>query len=227
MKIGICSTQNNGKTTLVKSFLENWKMFKTPEKTYRDIIQEKGLNINKEGDVAGQTAIRDALFEQAHDMSHTHIIEDRTILCNLVYTLYLVEKDKIEDDSFVADSIMMCRDAMKKYDVIFWLPLNPDIKMDESNPNRDQDETYRYEIDVIFQSVYKQWLEQKCVFFDADEQPPIIPLEGNLVQKIQEIQEYIGPDGEFVQEEQSVLATLEEEFTKLQLMKELEAEMKV
>ena len=43
MRIAFSGTGNSGKTTLLKSFLYTWKNYSTPEKTYRDVIEEKDL----------------------------------------------------------------------------------------------------------------------------------------------------------------------------------------
>ena len=52
MRIAISGTQNSGKSTLVRAFLQKWPMFGTPVKTYRDVIEEHSLehssNTNEE-----------------------------------------------------------------------------------------------------------------------------------------------------------------------------------
>lgn len=240
MRIAICSTQCNGKTTLVNAVKEKWPMYVSPEKTYRELIKEKNLIINRQGTVESQTIIRDALFEQAHNESnHKFSVQDRTILDNLVYTMYLyqkeldemvksdVEHDTTFTDEYINDSILMCRDAMKKYDIIFWLPLNNQITLDDlTNPNRDIDPTFRIEIDNIFQSIFECYRSTgTTIFFDLTDQPAIIALEGDVDQKLATISTYIGVDGNLIEEE-SVLASLEDEYDKLQLLKEFEQTMK-
>jgi len=44
MRIAFCGAQNTGKTTLIKDFLVCWPQYKTLNKSYRDVILEKGLN---------------------------------------------------------------------------------------------------------------------------------------------------------------------------------------
>ncbi len=41
--------QSVGKSTLFEGFLDQWPMYKRPETSYRDIIEEKKLKINKKG----------------------------------------------------------------------------------------------------------------------------------------------------------------------------------
>jgi GTPase SAR1 family protein len=50
MRIGIIGTQGSGKSHLIQEFLNKWPMYKTPEKTYRDIIKSRNIKINQEGD---------------------------------------------------------------------------------------------------------------------------------------------------------------------------------
>jgi len=43
MRIAISGTVCQGKSTLIKDFLETWPNYNTPEKTYKDVIIEQGL----------------------------------------------------------------------------------------------------------------------------------------------------------------------------------------
>ena len=138
MRIAICSTACNGKTTLINEFLRKWPMYKTPEKTYRDLIKEKNLQLNSSGNIETQTIIRDSLVDQAiENVDIKKRIDDRCILDNIAYTIWLAENKKINDADFVANSINICRETIKLYDIIFWLPLNLNIKLNnENNENR-------------------------------------------------------------------------------------------
>lgn len=215
-------------------------MYVSPKKTYRDLIKEKGLKINKNGDVESQTIIRDALFEQAHNEGkNRYSIQDRTILDNVVYSMYLCQKelDSLTEeereskatftDEYINDSILMCRDAMKKYNIIFWLPLNSGITLEQvTNPNRDIDPVFRIDINYLFESVFEKFRTTgTTVFFDPTDQPAIIPLVGDLDEKMRTIGEYIDQNGDFL-EEPSVLASLEDEYDKLQLLNEFSATIK-
>ena len=56
-KIAIIGSQCQGKSTLIKDMMVKWPQLSTPEKSYRDIITERGLKINKDGDEPSQLAI--------------------------------------------------------------------------------------------------------------------------------------------------------------------------
>ena len=69
MKISIVGTSCMGKSTYIKDFLKEWPMYKTPEKTYRDVIKEKGLVINELGNEESQRIILNVLVDQAIEYS--------------------------------------------------------------------------------------------------------------------------------------------------------------
>ncbi len=64
-KIGIIGTQCIGKSTLVEDMMLQWPQLSKPEKTYRDLIKEKNLPINKDGTKESQGLIIDFLVEEA------------------------------------------------------------------------------------------------------------------------------------------------------------------
>ena len=222
MRIGIVSTQNNGKTTLVEAFKKFWPKYISPTATYRDIIKEKNLSINQNSNLETQTILRDSLVDQAiNNASITHRIDDCTILDNLVYTLWLGGKDKIDDVQFITDSINICRETLKLYDIIFWLPLNPDIIIEGGKADRDIDPSFREEIDAIFQAVYEGYVEQDGIVFDVKDQPPMIPLQGDLDEKLNIIREYLNEEGDLIETEKSIFQTLEDTYDQVSLEKEL------
>ncbi len=226
MRIGISSCQCNGKTTLVEAIKSNWPKYLSPSKTYRDVIKEKNLSINQESSEEAQRIIRDALVDQAlHNNDVTHIVHDRTILDNLVYTLWLAEKGKITDEEFIATSINLTRETLKFYDVIFWLPLNQDIVL-EDKEQRDTDETFRLEIDNIFYSVFDSWKESSGLIFSVEDAPPMIALEGDINKKLDTIRFYINDEGDFREEESQVFKDMESLYDEASLMAVVEAHQK-
>ena len=57
MRLSLTGAANTGKTSLLQSFLHTWKTYKTPEKTYRDIIEEKQLEHSSKTTTETQTEI--------------------------------------------------------------------------------------------------------------------------------------------------------------------------
>ncbi len=64
-KIGVIGTQCVGKSTLIEDMMLQWPQLSRPEKTYRDLIKEKNLPINKDGTKESQGLILDFLVEEA------------------------------------------------------------------------------------------------------------------------------------------------------------------
>lgn len=213
MRIAVISTQNNGKTTLVEAFKRIWDNHVSPTKTYRELIKEKGLDINESGTVESQRIIRDSLIDTALDYAkEPYSIHDRCIIDNLVYTLWLQENGKINDPDFVADSINIARETIKFFDIIFWLPLNKNILLQEKE-NRSIDPVFRKQIDDIFAEVYASFQSSENILFDIENSPPIIKLEGNLNQKIDTIRQYINSNGDLIETGKSVLEELQGEMS--------------
>lgn len=220
MRIGISSCQNNGKTTLVQAIQKLWPMHKTPEKTYRDLIKEKNLKLNETGTQESQEIIREALRQCAIDNSkEKYIVHDRTILDNLAYSVYLSERGQLSDD-FLADSINMTRDTLKMFDIIFWLPLNPNIKIIEQE-NRSTNEEYRQDIDFIFETMINTYKESAGLIFPLEDCPAVIELTGDLNEKLSTLKMYLNDDGDLFETEKSVFAELGELYDQAKLLSEV------
>ncbi len=84
MRIAFSGTGNSGKTTTVKSFLYTWDNYTTPEKTYRDLIQEDNLKHSKDTTPDTQSAILDFMSKvQEENKDVQHIVYDRCTLDNI------------------------------------------------------------------------------------------------------------------------------------------------
>ena len=64
MRIAISGTACQGKTTLVKDFLDLWPSYSTPEKTYRDILKENNLEHSTNTSKDTQRKILDFMIEE-------------------------------------------------------------------------------------------------------------------------------------------------------------------
>jgi len=226
MRITVTGAQSTGKSTLVNTFKAYWPMYESPEKSYRDMLKEKGLVVNEEGSLEAQLMSRDFMADRALDNAgKSKTIHDRCILDNLVYTFWLEEKGKLGDnqtkvEEFITSSIHLTRECMKFYDVVFWLPLNPNIVI-EDRENRSSSVEYREEIDNIFHGVYESYKKNKGLIFDKESQPAFIVLEGELDQKIATIKEYLNPEGHLIETTSSVLGDLESVYDEALLRKQV------
>ena len=105
MKISVSGCQCIGKSTFINDFLNEWRMYKKSSHSYRQIIKEKNLTINKEGTEEAQKIILNALVDEiTENKDGKNVIFDRCVLDNLVYTLWLNSKNKVSDE-FVKTSI--------------------------------------------------------------------------------------------------------------------------
>jgi len=220
-KIGIIGTQCVGKTTLIQDMKEKWPMFSSPDKSYRDLIKEKKLPINKEGTKASQEAILNFLVDEAMaSYGKKKMIFDRTPIDNLVYSLWLYEKGKSDiNEAFIDKTVDTLRQAIKFYSVIFYIPFcaENDVLL-TSAPNRDVDPTYRSEIGHLFEGIYKAWEKTGSRFFDTDDCPAFIPLYGNRQERIALMSMYINEKGDFFGENDSLVSDfLQQEFLRKNL----------
>lgn len=208
-KIGIIGTQCVGKSTLIEDMMLQWPQLNRPEKTYRDLIKEKKLPINKKGTKESQETILNFLVDEAMaNYGKKKMIFDRTPLDNLAYSLWLFDKQTPEvDEEFIDKTVSIVRNAMKFYSVLFYIPLcaENDV-MITSKEQRDVDPIYRGEIGVLFDAFYKAWESGRSRFFDNSDTPPIIPIYGNPLERIAMVQMYINKECEFYGEKDSLIA---------------------
>ena len=220
-KIGIIGTQCVGKSTLIQDMKDKWPMFSSPEKSYRDLIKEKNLPINKEGTKASQEAILNFLVDESMaNYGKKKIVFDRTPIDNLVYSLWLYEKGTSDiDEAFIDKTVNTFRQSIKFYSVIFYIPFcaENDVML-TSAPNRDIDPVYRSEIGHLFEGIYKAWEKTGSRFFDTDDCPAFIPLYGNRQERIALMSMYINEKGDFFGESDSLVSDfVQQEFLRKNL----------
>lgn len=226
MRIAIVGTQNTGKSLLIKNFLERWPMYSKASPTYRDFIDDK-TPLNQQGTRDAQETIREALVKQAlENQDHSHCIHDRCILDNLVYTLWLADKGKIDDDAFIAQSFNITREILKLYDVIFMLTIDEKNPVPIENRNtRDTNLIYREEINNLFLGVYESYQDHDGLIFPLEDCPGVIIIRGDETkgEKIKEIANYLNDDGNLVEDESTLTEELEQEF--FELNKEIQKQL--
>lgn len=199
MRIAIIGAQLTGKSSYVEQFLQRWPMYSKPTESYRDIIKAKGLQINRDSCKLSQQEIMDALVVQAQQASdQKYVIHDRCILDNLAYTAYHALAGNTDiDPEFFQQSTMIANQVVKMYDIIFYFPTAGfDVDGNNEREQRDTDQEFRQSIDNIFQTFYTANLERKGVLFDREDSPPIIPLGGQVVEKLVLTSLYVDDNGD-------------------------------
>lgn len=207
--ISFSGTQNIGKSTLVKDFLKQWPMYSLPKRSYRDIIKEKGLKINKKTCKETQGIILDAMIDEIsqYNRDGDNIVFDRCPLDNLVYTLWAYEKgDSDIDEAFVKECIGKVRNILREFSIMFFIPISKqnDIELVEKE-NRDIDPVYRDEIDNIFKALKTLKDNNDDGYFCHDDCGPIIEVFGSPEERIELLKLYLKEDGTFFGEDESLI----------------------
>jgi len=209
MRIGISGTQNIGKSTVVKDFLAEWDTYTSPEVSYRDVLEEKGLPCNQETTTDTQTVIINHLCDQIMGMNKDdNIIIDRTPYDALGYSMWAHAKG-IEgfDDEYISNQIALAREASSMFDIIFFIPIveGHDVKIVEDGL-RDTDPEFREEMNNIFSAIYRTYFEQSGPFFKWGDCPAVIELFGSEEERIQMLKLYVNENGNPYGEDDSLVA---------------------
>ena len=158
--VGVIGTQNTGKSTFIKDILEKFKgtpmEFKTVGCDYRKKIEERGLRINREGNLESQRIIFETLVEQLDiidKMPDGCYLTDRSPIDAYAYTRYLKAHNPslgiTEDDLQNMFNKLCCE--IGRYDKIVFLDLDKCgnvVVVDDKF--RDTNLEYRQEIDWLF-----------------------------------------------------------------------------
>lgn len=208
MRIALIGAHSVGKSTLIEEFLKQWPMYKRPEKTYRNIIKEKNLNINKQGDKQSQKEILNALVDElqlAVASDDKYVIFDRCPVDNIAYTLWHHAKDTpgfgVE---FVIDSKTIATLSLKHLDLIFYIPARKEIPITPRD-GRETDEIFREEIDNIFESLVASYEKNTGAFFPLEDCPAVIRLDGPPDMRLPQMKLYIKENGNAFGEEDGTL----------------------
>ena len=199
MRIAISGTACQGKTTLIKDFLDQWSTYKTPKKTYRDIIKEKDLAHSSKTNKATQWDILNFMIEEQQKYrTGDNVIFDRCPLDNLIYSMWAVEQPNNDiDEEFVKKCIPLVRESFRNLDIIFFTPITKvaPVKIEEDDL-RDTNAEIIESIDNIFKAVHREHEHNpKTTFFITDDKPAIIEVFGSRTERIELLKLYIDADG--------------------------------
>ena len=208
--ITVSGSQNVGKTTYIRDFIETWPMYSTPKYTYRDIIKERGLDINKNTNIITQEIILNSLCEAIESYNkNDNIIFDRSPLDNLAYSIYAYENNIGNiTGQFIAESIAKVKKALKKVDLMLYIPIlsNDTFEMTNSdNELRSIDPIFRSSIDNLLHGFCELRVNNDPTFFDINDCSPIIEVFGSRDERISITKLYITEDGGFYGENESLL----------------------
>lgn len=209
MRIAISGSACQGKTTLINDFLKNWPGYKKSSESYRKIVKEKSLPINKKVTKESQWEILNALIDdQQQTTKGDKVIFDRCTLDNIVYSLWSLDKQNSDiDKEFIDKCIPLIKESMKHIDIIFFLPITKVAPVNISEKElRETDQEYITEIDNIFKAItYQVHQKGASPFFHKDDMPAIIEIFGSPEERIKMIELYLDKTGDLIGESQSVL----------------------
>lgn len=203
MRIAICGTANVGKSTLIQDFLQEWDMYGREVKTYRDVLNEKGLPHSKKTTKESQKAILDYMVDTLKEFKKgDKVIFDRCPLDNLVYSMWAMsQEDNDIDEDFIDECIPIVKEALTNLDIIFFIPITKFNKINiEENGDRETDEQYIKEIDSFFKVLQRHYHEhpQDNPFFPRDDSPALIEIFGSKEERIGMIKLYIDAEGDLI-----------------------------
>lgn len=140
MRIAVLGPQNTGKSTFVGDFLKEFSHYVSPEKTYRDVIEENNLDVNQLSSLEAQKQIRDFMFAQMRNNNEYNVIFDRCMIDNYVYTYVQYEKGQIEK-WFVEETEAMMLATLTEADVYLFIPTAVSVPL-VADQTRDIDTSY-------------------------------------------------------------------------------------
>ena len=203
MRIAISGTSCQGKSTLVKDFLEQWPSYTTPEKTYRDIIAENNLEHSSKTNKETQRKILDfQIEEQQKYRNGDNVLFDRCPLDNLVYSMWACEQEGNDiDEEFVSSCLPLVRESFRNLDIIFFVPITKAAPVSIVEDGvRDTNQQVIEEIDYIFKAVHRDHEHNpKTNIFVVDDKPAIIEVFGDRRERIEIIKLYIDAEGDALQ----------------------------
>lgn len=128
MRIAVIGPQNTGKSTFIKDFLKEFPNYKTADRVYRDVVEEKGLTINQKTNENSQREIRDFMRPIIVENKEHNIIFDRSLIDNFVYTTLGYEQGNI-NKNFVDESEDVMKDSLKYVDLYLFIPTSVSVPL--------------------------------------------------------------------------------------------------
>ena len=203
MRLAISGTGCQGKSTLIKDFLEEWSMYSTESQTYRDLISSEDLPHSKEATKDTQWKILNHMIDEMQTFEKgANVIMDRCPIDNLVYSLWCFEKGVGDiDKEFIDKCIPLVCESMKHLDIILFTPITKSAPVElEKDGMRETDPVYIKEIDNIFKMIGAQHIENNGLnpFFPKDDAPGWVEVFGERQVRIAMIKQYLDETGDLI-----------------------------
>lgn len=148
MRIAVIGPQNTGKSTFISDFVKAFPNHSTTYETYRDVVEEKGLEINQKTTKESQLVIRDFLFAQSANNKDEHVVFDRCVVDNYIYTLAQFEKGLIDGD-FLKESEKVMYQSLGNLDALVFIPTAVSVRLVDDQL-RDTDTNFIDRVNCLF-----------------------------------------------------------------------------
>lgn len=177
IRISISGTHSTGKSTLIEAlrketFFLGWVFLPGPTRTLR----EKGFPINNEAKSYNQTQLMCATIDVENLELKGNILQDRSLLDTLIYSIYLGEKGKVSP--IILKSILSMFIELKDEYTVFIIPSSKDVELVQDGVRNDDIE-FRDEIERLF---------FECL---EAEKLPYLVVHGTTEERIKQIKKYI------------------------------------
>tara|TARA_R110002051_G_scaffold250347_1_gene309678 strand:- start:4538 stop:5221 length:684 start_codon:yes stop_codon:yes gene_type:complete len=203
MRIAISGTGCQGKTTLIRDFLDQWPSYTTSKKTYRDVIKDNNLSHSSKTNKDTQWDVLNFMIDELQKTTKgDKVIFDRCPLDNLVYSIWSNEKKNSNiTEKFIKKCMPLVRESLRFIDIIFFTPITKVAPVEiEEDGLRDSDLEFIEEVDHLFKAVHRDHkTNSKSNFFVDDDKPAMLEVFGNRRERIEIIKLYLDKDGDIIQ----------------------------
>jgi GTPase SAR1 family protein len=209
MRIAISGSSNQGKTTLINDFLQEWPNYQVEKQSYRNILSKDNLPHSQDATQKSQWAILNCMIDEMQTYKPgDKIIMDRCPIDNLIYSLWCFEKGVGDiDKEFIDKCIPLVCESMRHLDIIFFIPITKAAPVSiVDDVQRNVDPIYIKEIDNIFKMIGAQYRENngRNPFFPKDDAPGWIEIFGDRHTRIAMIKQYIDVDGDLIGADENI-----------------------
>ena len=208
MRLAISGTACQGKTTLLKSFIEKWDMYETPKVSYRSLLKPGAHS--KETSMENQWDILNHMIDSMETYDeNSYVIYDRCPLDNLIYSMWAFHKGKGDiTEAFIEKCIPIVKESMHFLDIIFFVPITNAAQSDiDDDGVRETDSEYIKEIDNLFKAMYTNWAKEDERFFPKEERAAMVEVFGTTEERIRMLGFYLNDAGDVFGEEDSLVDT--------------------
>ena len=198
MRIGFCGVKQADQNEFIAEFRKLWPSYTIDVGKITTELPNENIELSKiEYDILNNRIDRAMEYNKNKNVIHLN-----TTLESLTEIFWNASKDiKGFDDLMIQKAIMLARQSMTFYDVLFYTP----IMANETTPVDEKS----VELDNFYSAILETYTTGKRWIFpfdDAGGSCPMIEIFGTIPEKIEMIKLYINPDGASYSEKDSLIS---------------------